>query len=815
MAEKIDPIKLAESLKAKMTPELKKELVEGDVKEPDRETPAKSEAVADKPGALKWRDLESDKKETSPEAAPAAAKTETTGEKEEPSPEELELALREEREKIRGGEGKGKEKEAHPYGERPYSQDEEEEIYRPEHWGVEEKGEKPLAEASEKKPEKTPEDFLKEARQDYVTALLAKERAQKDVRKLSGWRQYFFQTEKRQETKDRADEELESAQKNFEQVNGGYDKILLEYAASLFKKKETELVDDPEGEQKLKEYAKTEVFNEYFLKEAERINQVRQENLPPGQKKWYHDCLYKFSQMPKAARWAVSAGVATGVAFSFGTVAATGAAGVGAYFGIRLGRAALGTLAGGLTDKVLGRRIERGKVKTEEEIKAGMAEKIEAIKGFDEIMKIYSEQSPAVLEQLEAQRKKEHRQHIIKAIAAVGVAGGTAAGLGFLENYLAAHHYLEGMGLMKSGSSGLTPERKPEAPPALETTMEGPTVAENQPGVRGPSVILENISPESMPKISGVIEAQKGDSLWKVIERQAEASGLFKGLTGSPEDIAAQKTYVIDALKDKVAASPEKFSLADVDKLKIGQKLDLTEIFKSPQDLDEIVQASGKLSKEQLAHILNNNEILNEWIKAHPGEALTSAKVEEVLTGKIPKGRIPWQAKVRPDWPAGLEIEKPQGGPLPASVEELKQMGLGEEEISNLTERAKLVGKNFVSGTEYEDYAGRLRGGGYFDRINEQGLPTRPTLEIISGRLEKMITETMGMKSAAYDKIKVMNLEEFIKAKPAAIVEHPEWEPAGRVIDEYLKMHKFLEPKYLRGTTGDFFKKIIKIDIGK
>lgn len=762
MTEKIDPIKSAEALKAKMMPELKKELAGEEEKE---ET------------GVKWIDLTDKKTELSSETGKEV------------------------------GDKVGQELSVQPEAGPATAEVE----------AVEEKKEKPTGAETEKKKdaEKSQEEQkLEVCRRGYIEALIAKEKASKTVERLHDWRSFFMGAKEMRDSP-AAEEEFKTAQKNFEQVKGDYDKILLEYAASLLKKKEVELVDKPEKEQELKEYAKTEVFNEYFLKETERINQVRQENLPPGQKKWYRDCLYKFSRMPKAARWAVSAGVATGVAFSFGGIAATGATGIGVYYGIRLGRAALGTLAGGLTDKVLGRRIEKSKAKTEEEIKAGMAEKIEVAKGFEEIMKIYSEQSPEVLKKLEAQRVKEHRQHIVKAIAAVGVAGGTAAGLGFLENYLAAHHYLEGVGLMKGEGSGLAPERKSGVPPVSKTTTGWPVAPEDQLGVRGPGITPESAGPELMPKISGVIEVQKGDSLWKVIERQAETSGLFKGLTGSPEDIAAQKTYVIDALKDKVAASPEKFSLADVDKLKIGQKLDLTEIFKSPQNLDEIVQASGKLSKEQLAHILNNNEILNEWVKTHPSEALTSAKVEEVLTGEIPKGKVPWQVKTTPDWPAGLEIEKPQGGPLPASVEELKELGLKEEEISNLTERAKLVGKNFVSGNEYENYMGELRGSGYLDRVNEQGLMTRPTLEAIGERLEKTIAETMGMESAAYDKIKVMKLDEFIKIKPTAIAEHPEWKPAGRVIDEYLRIHKYLEPKYLRGTTGDFFKKIIKIDIGR
>ncbi|TSC53115.1 MAG: hypothetical protein LiPW39_438, partial [Parcubacteria group bacterium LiPW_39] len=227
------------------------------------------------------------------------------------------------------------------------------------------------------------------------------------------------------------------------------------------------------------------------------------------------------------------------------------------------------------------------------------------------------------------------------------------------------------------------------------------------------------------------------------------------------------------------------------------------------------IVAYGPDGEERLGHIeIAKPGVLTEIVpwQAEAPKDLGPFDLEEMSKGRPQIAGMPEEAEAMP----GIEI--PQGEPLPATPEELKQMGFKEGEISDLTERAKLVGKNFVSGNEYEDYTGKLREKGYFDRVIREGDVTktvRPTLEAISERIDRMIAGTMGMDPETYNKIKLINLEKFVFAKPETLAEHLEWRPARRVIDAYLKMHKFIEPDDLEGNMGRFLKKIMKIDIGK
>jgi len=311
-------------------------------------------------------------------------------------------------------------------------------------------------EKPEKEKEKTSEDFLKDLEEPRLDYLKGEKKLKEVEQKVKNLENIRGGSEIGQQRKAEIENEYEQFKKEFEPIKGNYDKVLNDYQKSLYLKKEAELAKDAEKDKKLKEYTKTELYEETLIKESQRVNEAKQENLSPAQKKWYHDCLYKFSQLPKWERWAITGGVATGVAFSMGTISSAAIAG---YFGTRIVRSAVGGLAGALTDQVLGRRIAEGKIKTEKEIKSEIGEKIETAKGFEEIMKIYSEQSPEVFKKLEVQRAKEHNQHVKKTIATLLVAGGTSAGLGFLENYLTAHGYLEGLGVKPKGP-GLVPEKK-------------------------------------------------------------------------------------------------------------------------------------------------------------------------------------------------------------------------------------------------------------------------------------------------------------------------------------------------------------------
>lgn len=685
-----------------------------------------------------------------------------------------------------------KTEEPHPYGERPYTKEEEAEIYgKP----VEKKEELPVV--AEK--EKAPEEFLKDLAEPRLAYIKGEKKLKEVEQRVKNLEKIRGGTKATQERKAEIEKEYGQFKKDFESVKGNYEQALNEYGKSLYEKKEAELAADPEKEKKLEAYAKTELVGEEILfKESERLNQARQENLPPAQKNWVTDRLYKFSQLPKWERWVISGGIATGVTFLTG--GASSAMALGGYFGLRVSRAALGTLSAGLTDQVLGRRIAEGKAKTEKEIKTEMAEKIEAAKGFDEMMKIYSEQSPVLLKKLEAQRAKEHKQHVKKTIATLLVAGGASAGLGFLENYLAAYGYLPSV---KGEVTGGRPRGPAVPPPEFQEIQvgkgESPLLLAKQMYIKNAESLGYKQEMGDLKKWAEIASTRHIVGQY-LSERPLEYEDLIKQIGEPPQDPIKLDQWLQKVPKgtfDEILHEKVPNLVYEGDVVRVNASGDIT--------------AYGPDGEERLGHIeIAKPGVLTEIVpwQAEAPKDLGPFDLEEMSEGR------PQIAGMK----AMPEIEKPQGEPLPASTEELKQMGFKEGEISELTERANLVGKNFVSGNEYEDYMGKLREKGYFDRVIREGDVTktvRPTLEAISERIDRTIADEMKMDLDVYERMKDVNLKRFMDAEPTSMNEYFEQRPVRKVIDAYLKMNKAISPDYSRGTLGDFLKKIFKIDIGK
>jgi len=121
-----------------------------------------------------------------------------------------------------------------------------------------------------------------------------------------------------------------------------------------------------------------------------------------------------------------------------------------------------------------------------------------------------------------------------------------------------------------------------------------------------------------------------GDSVWKIAKRGlAEKYGA--GFTNLDE---ARQTYIIDAVKDRVAANPSSFGLQDVDILKPGQSLDLGKIFGNQEGMENFFKNAKNLSRAQIQNILKNNETLANFHKTHPGISLDSEKVDQILNAK-------------------------------------------------------------------------------------------------------------------------------------------------------------------------------------
>ncbi|MDI6717573.1 MAG: hypothetical protein QMD86_00770 [Patescibacteria group bacterium] len=125
-----------------------------------------------------------------------------------------------------------------------------------------------------------------------------------------------------------------------------YEKSKKEYGKSLYGNKKSEFQSQGKNgnelESELKKYSASEIFKKLVIEENEILNKAKIEEFPPKEKNIFQKFLSGWARLPKAARWAVSASIATGVAVGGGYVAGGTAALL--FGGYRFGRAALSTV---------------------------------------------------------------------------------------------------------------------------------------------------------------------------------------------------------------------------------------------------------------------------------------------------------------------------------------------------------------------------------------------------------------------------------------------------------------------------------------
>ncbi len=126
------------------------------------------------------------------------------------------------------------------------------------------------------------------------------------------------------------------------------------------------------------------------------------------------------------------------------------------------------------------------------------------------------------------------------------------------------------------------------------------------------------------PSFNNVLEVHKGDTVWSLAKEQ-----LHQRLGAQFDSLdEARKTYLIDGIKDKIAANPSAFGLRDIDQLQVGDKIDFTEAFKDPELLKELQAHAAQLDQADLQNIISNNEALKE--AASHGVRITSENVDQV-----------------------------------------------------------------------------------------------------------------------------------------------------------------------------------------
>jgi len=140
----------------------------------------------------------------------------------------------------------------------------------------------------------------------------------------------------------------------------------------------------------------------------------------------------------------------------------------------------------------------------------------------------------------------------------------------------------ETLGISHEDALKLIQERGITASGITSTPIESPVVA-------------------STPKIEYVVE--KGGTLWGGIEHNLEAKGVFEGMQGG------QKTYVLDALKDKFATmSPAELraigiTSGNINVIHPGDHIDLTKVLGDTHLTADITHHAQALSPEQIYSI--------------------------------------------------------------------------------------------------------------------------------------------------------------------------------------------------------------------
>ena len=318
-----------------------------------------------------------------------------------------------------------------------------------------------------------------------------------------------------------------------------------------------------------KKVSKEELYKE-ILKEQEKFIEEKERNLSSKKRFLYklfdNKVMRAYLRVPREYRWVGYAALGSAVLLGGGA----GWAAAGSYFGLKLSRYIVGSFTSASAIKAVnafeeyyGTKLNKALEKKVNETlkKESLSTKLDTLLNFTD-------------NQLEKTLKFKKKVNYAKAVA--GIAG-----------------FLAGYGLTESIAKGVGE--------LLETKAEMASKAEM---VAKKVEIGEKVSPKIQPYIETV---HKGDSVWKITKRVLEKK-IGKEFDFLDE---GQKRYLIDAIKDKIAANPEKFGLSEknIDLIHPGEKINFSPIFEDKEFLKEIFKKAKDLSLKEKVHILSNVEI--------------------------------------------------------------------------------------------------------------------------------------------------------------------------------------------------------------
>ncbi len=170
-------------------------------------------------------------------------------------------------------------------------------------------------------------------------------------------------------------------------------------------------------------------------------------------------------------------------------------------------------------------------------------------------------------------------------------------------------------------------------------------------------------------------------SVWNLAEKELAARGMLDGLN------EAQKTYLVDAIKDKVVENPQVFGLENADQFNPG-KFDydkFSALFGDKTEIDDILSGAKGLTLEQMESITRNNETLHQFFHEYPDAPRTSDNYDAILKGKGITGEV--QAPIDEQAPIA-EVESPVPAPEDAvgNIQNTKEFSTYAETFAGLRE---------------------------------------------------------------------------------------------------------------------------------
>ncbi|MFP4616826.1 MAG: hypothetical protein ACLFNR_01545 [Candidatus Paceibacterota bacterium] len=291
-------------------------------------------------------------------------------------------------------------------------------------------------------------------------------------------------------------------------------------------------------------------------------------------------------------------------------------------------------------------------------------------------------------------------------------------------------------------SSISEPEPKePEAPPVPKPSEDILKEQEKVKSEPAPEMVSQEADTETFEKLEPeketdtkiqfedptetyVAEVKESGSVWKAVEEKIGSH--FEGFDNFNE---AQKTYLLDAIKDKIAEDPDRFGMEGVDNIDIvqsGQRIDLSTIMKEEEAITRMFESASNLSNGDIDRIIENNQKIAEWVRENPSELLTSDKVEEIISG---------EAIAEEGFLEGVKVR-----------EIMERYGISEgneETVEHLL--------SVIDSTEIEGGAKKALADLYFENWNDDAMP--------GDKPERTLKDFLGEDSLNDSKVSKDNLE--------------------------------------------------------